>query len=58
MGRTASPESPAERYRQRAADLRAMADKAQDRGVRDELEVMARQYDQLAERARRRTVDG
>lgn len=54
MGQTKAAESHAERYRKRAADLRAMAAKAESRGVRDELEVMARQYDRLAESAQAR----
>lgn len=49
MGQTNAPDSHAERYRKRAADLRAMAEKAENKGVREELEVMARQYDRLAE---------
>ncbi len=49
MAQANPPESNADRYRKRAADLRAMAEKATSRDVKHELEVMARQYDKLAE---------
>lgn len=48
MRRPRAPDSQVERYRKRAADLRAMAEKATNRDARRELQVMARQYDKLA----------
>lgn len=48
MRRPRAPDSQVERYRKRAADLRAMAEKATNRDARRELQMMARQYDKLA----------
>lgn len=58
MGETREPQSHAERYRKRAADLRAMAAKAEQPAVREELEVMARQYDRLADNVQARGAGG
>lgn len=57
MGQAKPPETNALRYRKRAADLRAMAEKATDSDVKRELHLMARQYDKLAEDSSRRRRD-
>ena len=49
MGQKTPPETNAERYLKRAADLRAMADAAASENVRRELLVVAQQYEKLAD---------
>lgn len=43
------PETSAERYRRRAEELRQLAQAAQNPETRQEMMLIARQYDQLAE---------
>ena len=43
------PETKVQRYRRRGEELRAMARSATDRGVQNELLVLAQQYDKLAD---------
>jgi len=54
MGQKEPPESHAERYRTRAAELREMAEKARSPDTRVAFETMARQYDKLADQALQR----
>jgi len=54
MGEKEPPESHADRYRTRAAELRLMAGKARSEDTRTAFETMARQYDKLADQAAQR----
>jgi hypothetical protein len=49
IGQSSEPEAPANRYRNRADELRAMARAAQSDGVQRELLLVAQQYENLAE---------
>lgn len=53
MGHVHPPETNAERYLRRAADLRAMAAHASSENVQRELLVVAQQYEKLADDVRR-----
>jgi hypothetical protein len=48
MGQT-PPDTSAERYRRRAAELREMAEATKDAELRREIALIARQYDKLAD---------
>jgi hypothetical protein len=49
MGQRISPETNAERYLRRAADLREMAKRASSENIERELLVVAQQYERLAQ---------
>jgi hypothetical protein len=53
MDQNSPPDTTAERYLKRAADLRAMARQAQIEEVQRELLVVAQQYEKLASDVRR-----
>lgn len=53
MGQPNPPETNAERYLRRAANLREMAKKASSENVGRELLVVAQQYEKLADDVRR-----
>ncbi|MBV8533950.1 MAG: hypothetical protein JO128_00075 [Alphaproteobacteria bacterium] len=54
MGQKEPPETHADRYRKRAAELRLMAKKATSEDTRAAFETMARQYEKLADQAGQR----
>ena len=48
MGQSNQPQTPAERYRKRAVELRRMAEQAKTDEAKIELLVLAQQYEKLA----------